>query len=96
LRKLASKQNGGKWVTQSVCGSMGYISDQPWTWSGDDWRELLADNLLTIASHSGLRGATWANAYRNATDKLDRLNTTWDLAAVNPRLAAWYWEACRT
>jgi hypothetical protein len=74
----------------------GYIRSQPQqlTWTGDDWKKLVTDNLWTIASHSGLRGATLIIAYRNAKDKLDRLNTTWNLSQVNPRLARWYWEAC--
>jgi hypothetical protein len=97
LLQLWSKKNGGKWVTKTVCGSMGYIADQPQqlTWTGDDWKKLVTDNLWTIARHSGLPAATLLNAYSNAKDKLDRLNTTWSLYQVNPPLARWYRDACR-
>jgi hypothetical protein len=95
--ELWNKPDGGRWVSTAVCGSMSALSDQnpQLSWSGDEWKKFVGDSLVTIASHSRLKGAVLAKAYSNAKNKLERLNNTWDLTQVDPQLAGWYWEACK-
>jgi hypothetical protein len=48
--KLASKKNGGKWVSETICGSMGVTSDNHLTFTtSTDWKDFVVGNLWVVA-----------------------------------------------
>jgi hypothetical protein len=97
LAALFERDLAGEWVVRSVCASVAYSDRENVTFNGTSWRYFVKDVLKEVANDVILAMplTKWLAVIKNAEARRKHLLNTWRVSEMNPRLARWYWQACK-